>query len=81
MLEQKQKSKNFQEVLDQFPENAKKGLLELQNFAFEQYKKEGSVVPFSGFFTIKEEKLVVFKAGDMKMMPPELLNNKIDLRG
>lgn len=76
MLEQKQKSKQFQKVLSNFSENAGKGIVSLQEFAFKEYKKEGKVPSFNGFFTIQEDKLVFFSANKTAgVIPPEMLGN------
>lgn len=76
MLEQEQKSKQFQKVLEKFPTNVGEGIVQLQNIAFEHYKEKGEVVPLKGFFTIKEDKFVIFRADDMNVIPNEVLRDK-----
>lgn len=76
MLEQKQKSEQLQKVLEKYPNNVGEGIVQLQNIAFEHYKEKGEVVPLRGFFTIKEDKFVIFRADDMNVIPNEVLKDK-----
>lgn len=76
MLEQKQKSEQFQKVLEKFPDKVGDGLVQLQNIAFEHYKEKGEVVPLRGFFTVKEDKFVVFRADDPNVIPEETLRDQ-----
>lgn len=76
MLEQEQKSEQFQKILEKFPDNVGKGIVQLQNTAFEYYKENGVVAPLKGFFTIKEDKFVIFRADDMNVVPNEVLRDK-----
>lgn len=76
MLEQKQKSEQLQKVLEKFPTNVGEGITQLQNIAFEHYKEEGKVVPLKGFFTVKEDKFVIFRADDESVIPNEVLKDK-----
>ena len=76
MLKQEQKSEQLQKILEKFPTNVGDGLVQLQNIAFEHYKEKGEVVPFRGFFTIKEDKFVVFRADDPTIIPDEVLRDK-----
>ena len=77
MLEQKQKSEQFQKILEKFPDNVGKGIVQLQNIAFEHYKEKGEVVPLKGFFTIKEDKFVIFRADDPNVIPEEALRDQV----
>lgn len=76
MLEQEQKSEQFQKVLEKFPTNVGEGIIQLQNIAFEYYREKGEVVPLKGFFTIKEDKFVIFRADDMNVIPNKVLKDK-----
>ena len=76
MLEQKQKSEQLQKILEKFPNNVGEGIVQLQNIAFEHYREKGEVVPLKGFFTIKEDKFVVFRADDMNGIPNKVLKDR-----
>ena len=76
MLKQEQKSEQLQKILEKFPTNIGEGIVQLQNIAFEHYKEKGEVVPLRGFFTIKEDKFVVFRADDPNVIPEEALRDQ-----
>ena len=75
MLEQKQKSKQFQKVLDNFPDSVARGITNIQEFAFNQYKEKGEVPSFNVFFTVEEGKLVIFAANSSKRLPIQVSEN------
>lgn len=72
MLKEKENSKELEKLLKNFSPVIGEGLVQLRNVAFENYKKEGYITPLRGFFTIMQEKFVVFQAIDSEHVPKEV---------